>query len=134
YCGTAERFAPFFHLAGAKGFTSGAGNLCPRLALALHKALVEGRYSEAMECLRILRPIEDYRARAGDSFNISMLKAALRLTGRDFGPARPPQRRVTAPGGAGIPAPIEPLLVAQGGVARWPATPAPPPPCELFDP
>ena len=73
YCGTAERYAPFFHLAGARGYTSGAGSLCPRLTLALHRALTEGRYEDAMRHLHTLRPIEDYRARAGDSYNISLL-------------------------------------------------------------
>jgi 4-hydroxy-tetrahydrodipicolinate synthase len=118
YCGTAERFAPFFHLAGASGYTTGAGNLCPRLTLALHKALVEGRYAAAMEHLRILRPIEDYRARAGDAYNISMLKAALRLTGRDFGPPRPPQRQVTAAEETEIRALITPILAAEAELAR----------------
>ena len=28
-CGSAERFAPFFMLAGSTGYTTGAGNLCP---------------------------------------------------------------------------------------------------------
>jgi 4-hydroxy-tetrahydrodipicolinate synthase len=118
YCGTAERFAPFFHLAGATGYTTGAGNLCPRLTLALHKALTEGKYAAAMENLRILRPIEDYRGRAGDSYNISMLKAALRLTGRDFGPPRPPQRRLSAAEEAEIRALIAPILAAEAELAR----------------
>jgi 4-hydroxy-tetrahydrodipicolinate synthase len=113
YCGTAERVAPFFHLAGARGYTSGAGNLCPRLTLALHRALDEGRSEAAMRYLHILRPIEDYRARAGDSYNISMLKASLRLTGRDFGPPRPPQRRITAAEEAEIQVLIEPILAAE---------------------
>jgi 4-hydroxy-tetrahydrodipicolinate synthase len=118
YCGTAERFAPFFHLAGARGYTSGAGNLCPRLTLAMHRALRDGRHEEAMRLLAILRPIEDYRARAGDSYNISMLKAALRLIGRDFGPPRPPQRRLTAAETAEIRALLEPILAAEADLAR----------------
>src|SRR5437763_1867490 len=118
YCGTAERFAPFFHLAGASGYTTGAGNLCPRLSLALYRALAEAKYAAAMEKLRILRPIEDYRARAGDSYNISMLKAALRLTGRDFGPPRPPQRRLNAAEEAEIRALIAPILAAEAELAR----------------
>src|SRR5438876_656520 len=73
YCGTAERFAPFFHLAGARGYTSGAGNLCPRLTLALHAALRAGRFDEAFRLLALIRPIEDYRARDGESYSISML-------------------------------------------------------------
>jgi 4-hydroxy-tetrahydrodipicolinate synthase len=117
-CGTAERFAPFFHLAGARGYTSGAGNLCPRLTLALHAALNGGDYARAMELLRVLRPIEDYRARAGDSYNISMLKAALRLSGRDFGPPRPPQRALGAAEEAEIGALLAPILAAEAHLAR----------------
>jgi 4-hydroxy-tetrahydrodipicolinate synthase len=123
-CGTAERFAPFFHLAGARGYTSGAGNLAPRLTLALHSCLARGDYARAMELLRILRPIEDFRARAGDSYNISMLKAALHLTGRDFGPPRPPQRAVGAAEEAEIQQLLEPILadeadLASGRLTTW---------------
>ena len=73
----------------------------------------EGRYDEAMRYVRTLRPIEDYRARAGDSYNISMLKAALRLAGRDFGPPRPPQRRITADEESQIRILLEPILAAE---------------------
>jgi 4-hydroxy-tetrahydrodipicolinate synthase len=117
YCGTAERFAPYFHLAGAVGYTSGAGNLCPRLSLKLHDALAHENYAVAMECLRILRPIEDYRARSCDSYNISMLKAAIRLTGRDFGPPRPPQRPLTAAEEAEIRTLLEPIMAAEQGLS-----------------
>jgi len=117
YCGTAERFAPFFHLAGATGYTSGAGNLCPRLTLAMHAALARGDYAQAMRFLRILRPIEDYRARADDSYNISMLKTAIKLTGRDFGPPRPPQRRLTVSEEAEIRNLLEPILAADAELA-----------------
>jgi 4-hydroxy-tetrahydrodipicolinate synthase len=113
YCGTAERFAPFFLLAGAKGFTSGAANLCPRLSLAMCAALQRGDATEAMRLLDILRPIEDFRARAGDSFNISMLKSAIRLVGRDFGPPRPPMRRLTPAEEAEVRTVVEPILAAE---------------------
>ena len=118
YCGTAERFAPFFHLAGASGYTSGAGNLCPRLTLAMHRALVQGRYAEAMQILKLIRPIEDYRARAADSYNISMLKTGLQQRGWDFGPARPPQRRITPAEEAEIRTLLEPILAAEMGLTR----------------
>jgi 4-hydroxy-tetrahydrodipicolinate synthase len=113
YCGTAERFAPFFMLAGATGYTSGAGNLCPRLTLALHAALAAGRYDEAFRLLAILRPIEEYRARDGDSYNISAIKAGMRLCGWDFGPPRPPQRRLTAEDEAELARVLEPILAAE---------------------
>jgi 4-hydroxy-tetrahydrodipicolinate synthase len=118
YCGTAERFAPFFMLAGAAGYTSGTGNLCPRLTLALHAALAAGRYDEAMQLLRVLRPIEDFRSRDGDSYNISAVKAALRHCGWDFGPTRPPQRRLTGDEVGELRRLLEPILAAEAELAR----------------
>lgn len=96
YCGSAERYAPYFALAGAVGYTSGAGLICPRLTLAMHAALQAGRWDEAMRLQRPILPIEHYRARAGASYNISMLKYAVKVSGIDCGPTRPGQRRLTA--------------------------------------
>jgi 4-hydroxy-tetrahydrodipicolinate synthase len=95
YCGTAERYAPFFMLAGATGYTSGSGCVVPRLTLALHAALAAGDRREAMRLLQILRPLEDARARDGDSYNVSLVKFWLEECGHPFGPPRPPQRRLT---------------------------------------
>jgi 4-hydroxy-tetrahydrodipicolinate synthase len=95
YCGTAERYAPFFMLAGAEGYTSGAGCVCPRLTLAMHAALANQDYATAMKLLEILRPIEDYRARQGDTLNITLIKEAVSLIGLPFGPPRPPQMRLS---------------------------------------
>ena len=117
YCGTAERFAPFYMLAGAKGFTTGAGNLCPRLSLAMFDALKRGDYAEGMRLLRILRPIEDYRARAGDSYNVSMLKTGLRILGEDFGPPRPPQRRLTPQEEDEVRTLLQPIMAAEKELA-----------------
>ena len=117
-CGIAERYAAYFHLAGAVGYTSGAGNLCPRLTLALHAALVVGDFAEATRLLNILRPIEEYRARAGDSYNISMLKAAMKATGRDFGPARLPQRPISVSEQREIEALVEPILAQEQKLAK----------------
>lgn len=112
YCGTAERFAPFFHLAGATGYTSGAGNIAPRLTLAIHAALMSGDYPKAMALMKVLRPIEDFRAKAGDSYNISMLKVALNHLGHNFGPPRAPQRRLNAAEEAEVIELIKPILQA----------------------
>lgn len=95
FCGSAERFAPFYALAGSPGYTSGAGNLCPRVTLAMHAAMVAGQWEQAMQLQRVLLPIEHYRARAGDSYNVSFLKYAITHAGLDFGDVRPPQRRLT---------------------------------------
>ncbi len=95
-CGSAERFAPYYMLAGATGFTSGAVNLCPRLVLALHAALEDQNFVDAMSLQRTILPIEHFRARCGESYSISMLKYGMQVAGHDFGSARPPQRHLTS--------------------------------------
>lgn len=112
-CGSAERFAPFYMLAGAPGYTTGAGNLCPHLTLAMHAALTAGEYGEGMRLQQMILPIEDYRARSGDSYNISMLKFAMTLVGKHFGPPRPPMRQLTAAEEKEIAALMEPILAAE---------------------
>ncbi|MED5402149.1 MAG: dihydrodipicolinate synthase family protein [Planctomycetota bacterium] len=94
-CGSAERFAPYYMLIGSPGYTTGAGNLAPHVTLAMHAALAAGEYDEALRLQEVLLPIEDYRARAGDSYNVSMLKHAMTLVGAEFGPPRAPQRQLT---------------------------------------
>lgn len=116
-CGSAERFAPYYMLAGSGGFTSGAGNVCPRLSLAMHAAFHSGNYAEGMRLQQQILPIEDYRARAGDSFNISMLKYAITLTGADFGPPRAPQRTLTGEQEAEIRQLMEPILAVEAELA-----------------
>ncbi|VTR97693.1 dihydrodipicolinate synthase family protein [Tuwongella immobilis] len=113
YCGTAERFAPFMMLAGATGYTTGAGNLVPRITLAMHAALVAGDSGEALRLLDILRPIEDYRARDGESYNISLIKYAVNHLGFDMGPVRPPQRQLTSNEQAEIAALLQPILAVE---------------------
>jgi 4-hydroxy-tetrahydrodipicolinate synthase len=116
-CGSAERFAPFFMLAGATGYTSGAGNLCPRLTLSMHSAAMAGDWEETLRLQEIIRPIEDYRARSGSSYNISFQKHALKSIGLDFGPPRPPQRQLTAEEMREIDRIVEPILKAEEELA-----------------
>ncbi|HBH52476.1 MAG TPA: hypothetical protein DDY91_11350 [Planctomycetaceae bacterium] len=94
-CGSAERFAPYFLLAGATGYTTGAGNIAPHVTLAMHAAFSAGAWSEGMRYQEALLPLEEFRAREQDSYNISMLKWAVRKTGLNFGATRPPQRSLT---------------------------------------
>jgi len=116
YCGTAERFAPFFMLAGATGYTSGAGCLAPRLTLALHAALRAGDYAAGMRLVRAIRPVEDARARDGDSYNISLVKCGLEAAGHPFGPPRPPQRQLTADEKADFLLRLRPVLAAEAAL------------------
>jgi len=118
FCGSAERFAPYFFLAGATGYTSGAGNVCPRLTLALHAALAAGNWNEAMRLQRLILPIEAYRARAGSSFNISFLKHAVTATGLDFGPPRPPYRQLTPEERREIESVVGPILAEEMRLAE----------------
>jgi 4-hydroxy-tetrahydrodipicolinate synthase len=109
-CGSAERFAPFYMLVGSGGYTTGAGNLTPCVTLAMHAALSAGEYQEALELQSVLLPIEDYRARSGDSFNVSMLKYAMSLVGSDFGPPRAPGRQLSVDERLEIDALMAPIL------------------------
>lgn len=117
YCGTAERFAPFFMQAGARGYTSGAGNLCPRITLAMHAALAAGDWNRAMQSLDLLQPIEEYRARSGNSYNITFLKYGLLHRGFDFGPPRPPNRQLTDAERQEIDRLLPPILAAEDALA-----------------
>jgi len=112
-CGSAERFAPYYMLAGSTGYTTGAGNLCPHLTLAMHAAFTSGAHAEGLRLQQILLPIEDYRARAGDSYNVSMLKHGISRLGQDFGPPRPPQRQLTTAERADIDTLLQPILSAE---------------------
>jgi 4-hydroxy-tetrahydrodipicolinate synthase len=89
-CGIAERYAPFFHLAGAVGFTSGLANFAPRLALGLQAMLekgdMDGAFSFREECLEF----EEIRALHGDAYNVAAVKAAMDALGLRGGGVRPP--------------------------------------------
>jgi 4-hydroxy-tetrahydrodipicolinate synthase len=117
FCGNAERYAPYFFLAGATGYTSGAGNICPRLTLAMFHALAAGDFPEAMRLQAIINPIEHYRARDDSSYNVSFLKHAITHLGLDFGQPRPPYRRLTAEERHEIDALLPPILAAEEAMA-----------------
>lgn len=89
-CGLAETWAPSFWAYGAVGFTSGLVNVAPAAALALHGSLTAGDLAVARDLWTRIRPFEAMRSRAGDGYNVAVVKAALRLTGLDPGPVRPP--------------------------------------------
>lgn len=116
-CGSAERFSPYYMLAGSNGYTTGAGNICPHLTLAKHAAFAAGEYDEGMRYQQQILPIEDYRQRDGDSYNISMLKHAMTLFGEDWGNPRPPQRRLTDAEKHEVEELVKPILAVEEAIA-----------------
>jgi 4-hydroxy-tetrahydrodipicolinate synthase len=89
-CGTAELWAPFFHLLGAAGFTSGLVNAAPRLSAALQAALDEGDLGRAMELRGLAREFEELRAEDDAAKNVPAVRSAMALAGFPTGTPRPP--------------------------------------------
>lgn len=92
-CGSAERFAPFFHLAGARGFTSGIANFAPGLPIAMHDALRADDVKRAMEVRAQLTPFEELRASRHNALNVPAVKEAMRQLSLDGGHVRDPLQR-----------------------------------------
>lgn len=89
-CGTAERFAPFFFLAGAKAFTSGLCNFAPHITRRMYDALKKGNFEEVMKVQKMITPLEDLREGRGAANNVPIVKAAMDYVGLKGGLCRPP--------------------------------------------
>lgn len=89
-CGLAELWAPFFWLAGARGFTSGLVTVDPDPSLAMLEALRREDYGEAMAIRAAVAPFEELRARHGGGNNVPVVKEALALQGIAGATVRPP--------------------------------------------
>ncbi len=89
-CGLAEQWAVPFAAAGARGFTSGLVNLWPARCLAIRDALAAGDFATARALTGEIAGFEAMRARQGNGMNVTVVKAAMRLTGRDVGATRAP--------------------------------------------
>jgi 4-hydroxy-tetrahydrodipicolinate synthase len=89
-CGTAERWAPYFWLAGARGFTSGLATFAPQEAVALWNALHAGDMLTAAGIRRRLTPFEDLREEKASANNVTAVKEAMQMIGLDSGHVRPP--------------------------------------------
>jgi 4-hydroxy-tetrahydrodipicolinate synthase len=77
-CGTAERWAPYFWLGGARGFTSGLAAFAPRKSLALFDALKGANLDLAMKLVAELAPFEELRQRHYSANNVPAVKEAMR--------------------------------------------------------
>jgi 4-hydroxy-tetrahydrodipicolinate synthase len=80
-CGLAELWAPFFALAGGRGFTSGLVNVDAGLSVSLSQALRDGAWAEAMRIWRAIRPFEELRARHDAGNNVPAVKEAMEIAG-----------------------------------------------------
>lgn len=89
-CGIAERFVPFFWLAGAKAFTSGLGNFAPQVSRSMFEALKRNDYDEAMKVQKKITPLEDLREGRDKANNIPVVKTAMDHVGLKGGLCRPP--------------------------------------------
>ncbi|TFG31072.1 dihydrodipicolinate synthase family protein [Candidatus Thorarchaeota archaeon] len=89
-CGTAERFAPFFWLAGATAFTSGLGNFAPKITARMYHALAQGDFASAMEIQRMVTPLEYMREGREKANNVPVIKYVLDQVGLVGGNCRPP--------------------------------------------
>lgn len=89
-CGTAERWAPFFALGGAVGFTSGLANFAPKKALALRDALNAGDYARAMAVRREILEFEELRQHKFSANNVPAVKEACGQLGLCLATVRDP--------------------------------------------
>jgi 4-hydroxy-tetrahydrodipicolinate synthase len=89
-CGLAEGWAPAFYAQGARGFTSGLVNVVPERSLAIHAALQHGAFEEARRLVAEIAAFETMRTRFNNGANVTVVKAALALTGYPVGRVRMP--------------------------------------------
>ena len=94
-CGTAERFAPFFWLAGATAFTSGLGNFAPKVTAQMYNALKMGDYAEAMVIQKKIAQFEYLREGRDKANNVPVVKRALDYVGLVGGNCRPPIHKLS---------------------------------------
>jgi 4-hydroxy-tetrahydrodipicolinate synthase len=81
-CGLAERWAPFFWLAGARGFTSGLANVEPSVPLALLAALNSRDAERIGALMQAVAPFEALRTKRAGAANVAVVKAAMHQRGR----------------------------------------------------
>jgi 4-hydroxy-tetrahydrodipicolinate synthase len=96
-CGLAEPWAPPMTALGAQGFTSGLINVAPERAVAMLAALRGGDFARANALIGEIGAFEALRAEEQNGANVSIVKAALALSGEDVGAARPPAAWPVAP-------------------------------------
>ncbi|MEU9325773.1 5-dehydro-4-deoxyglucarate dehydratase [Streptomyces canus] len=87
---TAEQTQLAYHAIGVPLYSSAVFCFAPEIALAFHRALVEGDRATAERLLDgFYRPFVELRAR-GRGYAVSLVKAGVRMRGLDVGEVRPP--------------------------------------------
>lgn len=93
---TAETFATPYLTMGVTTYSSAIFNFMPEWALAFYKAVRAGDQAKVMEGLRnFVLPYIALRNR-GSGYAVSIVKAGMRVVGRDAGPVRPPLTDLSA--------------------------------------
>src|SRR5260221_7742685 len=120
--GLAEPWAPPFFAVGARGFTSGLINVWPEHSVAIHAALEKGDFALARKLVDVMAGFEELRAEEQNGTNVSVVKAALRLMGKDCGATRPPSAwPLTEAQVARLKRQLEAWGIKAGAAAREPA-------------
>lgn len=92
---THELYAEAYDAAGVSTYSSAIFNFAPELALSFHRALAAGDRASLQSILTgFFYPYAKVRDRA-PGYAVSIIKAGLRLAGRDCGPVRPPLTDLT---------------------------------------
>ncbi len=86
--GGGENMAPYYYLAGARGFTTGMANLTLPMSIDMHNACIRRRWNAAMDLRDFFEPLAALRGELGTP----MLKAGLELMGLAGGPMRDAQQ------------------------------------------
>ncbi|MEX0758681.1 MAG: 5-dehydro-4-deoxyglucarate dehydratase [Tistlia sp.] len=92
---THELYAEAYDAAGVSTYSSAIFNFAPEMALTFHRALGEQDRATLQELLTgFFYPYSAIRDRS-PGYAVSIIKAGLRLAGRDCGPVRPPLTDLT---------------------------------------
>lgn len=87
---TAEVYAPAYRAMGVPAYSSAVFNIIPRTAMRFYRALAAGDDATVNELLdAFFLPYLELRNR-GAGYAVSIVKAGVRLVGRDAGPVRSP--------------------------------------------
>lgn len=89
-CGTAEKWAPYYFIAGADGFTSGLVNVYPEKSFELLNLLKEKNYDEVFKIWHEIVEFEDLREKYNSGNNVIVIKEAMEMVGLSAGSTREP--------------------------------------------